>query len=111
MAHSTDGSGWTRLGVTKDNPIHSNEPILMFAYEDSRSVYAFIYEWVLRQGFMLLPERLDKPERADMEFDVISVINDEEQMEKAEEVMTPLVPEDKNRIANFLHEIRKRKNT
>lgn len=83
----------------------------MFAFEDSRSVYALIYEWVLRQGFMLLPERVEKPERADMEFDVISIIDDEEQMEKTEKVITPLVPDDKNRTANFLQEIRKRRNS
>lgn len=96
MAHSADGSGWVRQGLAAENPIHANEPVLLLAYEDSRSVYAVIYEWVLRRGYMLLPDRVERPERADIEFDIILQLTAEEEMMKAEDVMQRVVPEDKD---------------
>lgn len=96
MAHSTSGRGWVRSGLTKENPIHANDPVLFLAYEDSRSVYSVLYEWAIRRGFIVLPERVEKPERADIELDIIMQVFDEHQGEKLENTMLKLVPEDKD---------------
>lgn len=99
MAHSTDGSGWVRQGLAAENPIHTNEPFLFYAFEDSRSVYALIYEWVLQRGYMLLPERVETPARSDIEFDIIETLLEENK--KRDDIFKRLVPQD-DLVTNFL---------